>query len=90
MGHLEHHRSVYLSTSEILFFGTPHLSTDLGKETMIALLERIVTTFRKVDDNLLDNLKRDSEWLQQNQAQYVGISSNFDTLFFYEGLYLVL
>ena len=62
-------KSVYLSTCGILFFGTPHLGSDLASDASLRTLVGIVSVFRDTDSQLLKHLRRDSEWLEMNLKQ---------------------
>jgi hypothetical protein len=76
--------AIKLSTYGLIFLGTPHQ----GGEG-IALGERLVaiaSIFVQTNNRLLQHLKRDSEWLQQQLNQYLGISDEFVTTFAYETL----
>ncbi|KND93937.1 Kinesin light chain [Tolypocladium ophioglossoides CBS 100239] len=81
-GALHEYHSVKVSTHGIIFMGTPHQGGDgfqLGR-----LLTDIASVFIAADDLIIENLKRDSEWLQQKLGQYDQISSDFVTAFVYE------
>jgi hypothetical protein len=81
-GALEDHRSIKLSTYGVVFMGTPHQGgngVQLGR-----LLVNVASLFVAADDRLLKHLERESEWLQQQLAQYGPISSDFVTKFAYE------
>ncbi|KAB5514886.1 hypothetical protein GE09DRAFT_980434, partial [Coniochaeta sp. 2T2.1] len=81
-GALLEHRSIKVSTYDIIFMGTPHQGgngVQLGK-----LLVNIASMFVAADDNLLRHLERDSEWLQQQLGQYGPIGGDFVTKFAYE------
>lgn len=65
-----------------MFMGTPHQGGNgvrLGQ-----FLANITSLFIAADDHLLQHLKRDSEWLQQQLGQYGPISGDFVTKFAYE------
>lgn len=62
--------------------GTPHQGgsgVQFGK-----LLVNVASVFVAADNRLLKNLEQNSEWLQQQLAQYSLISSGFVTKFAYE------
>jgi hypothetical protein len=79
-------KGIYLSTSAILFFGTPHLGASIAGDSSLAVLARIVSVVRDTDQALINHLQRDSEWLQLQWTQYANISGDFDTVFFFETL----
>ena len=62
--------------------GTPHQGgsgVQLGQ-----LLVNVASLFVPANDQLLQHLERDSEWLQQQLGQYGPISGDFVTKFAYE------
>lgn len=62
--------------------GTPHQGgngVQLGK-----LLVNVASVFVAADDRLIQHLKQDSEWLQQQLGQYGPISGDFVTKFAFE------
>jgi len=62
--------------------GTPHQGGSgvaLGE-----LLVKVASIFVKADDKILQHLKENSQYLQQQLGQYAPISSNFVTKFAYE------
>lgn len=62
--------------------GTPHQGGSgvaLGR-----LMVNVASVFVAADDRLLQHLKRDSEWLQQQLGQYGPISGDFVTKYAYE------
>jgi hypothetical protein len=78
------HYAIKLSTYGLIFLGTPHQ----GGEG-VAWGERLVTIasiYVQKNEILLQHLQRDSEWLQQQLNQYLGISDEFVTRFAYETL----
>ncbi|CAG9955489.1 unnamed protein product [Clonostachys rosea f. rosea IK726] len=81
-GALLEHRSIKLSTHGIVFMGTPHQGgngVQLGQ-----LLVNVASLFMAANDHILQHLKRDSEWLQQQLGQYGPISNEFITKYAYE------
>ena len=50
------------------------------------LMLNVASIFMAADDKILEHLNRDSEWLQQQLAQYAPISRDFVTKFAYETL----
>jgi hypothetical protein len=81
-GHLSEHKAIEISTHGILFLGTPHQGTDSA--TLGITLHRIFSIVMPTNTRLLKNLERDSEQVLQQLEQYLPISSNFETVFFYE------
>ncbi|KAL2063771.1 hypothetical protein VTL71DRAFT_5576 [Oculimacula yallundae] len=82
--HLYAHKSIKLSTSGIMFMGTPHQGGEgvaWGKR-----LVNVASIFVNTNDKLLNILENGSEILQQQLGQYNSISSDFDTKFAYETL----
>jgi hypothetical protein len=81
MGHLEQHKSIKLSTSGIVFMGTPHQGADttLGK-LVLNIASVVIRTNRK----LVGNLEKDGEWLESQARSYLSISDDFDTIYCYE------
>lgn len=82
MGRLEKEKAIKLSTSGILFLGTPHQGgqgVDIGK--ILASLGSLVTY---TSSNIIKHLAENSEWLQQQQGQFSVISGDFDIVYFYE------
>ena len=62
--------------------GTPHHGgngVQLGQ-----FLVNLASVFVAADGRLLKHLERDSEWLEQQQAQYGPISNDFVTKYAYE------
>ncbi|KAI5456651.1 hypothetical protein BGZ63DRAFT_395954 [Mariannaea sp. PMI_226] len=81
-GALLKQRSIKLSTYGIIFMGTPHHGgngVQLGR-----LVANVASLFLEADDHILRHLEMDSEWLQQQSAQYSLIASEFVTKFAYE------
>ena len=64
----------------ILFMGTPHQ----GGSGVHLLMLNVASIFVTTNDRILQHLKRDSEWLQQQLGQYAPISGDFITKFAYE------
>ena len=62
--------------------GTPHQGTNSVSRRK--LMSTFTFIFVATDDKILNNLKRDSEWLQQQLGQYAQISSDFVTNLAYE------
>lgn len=64
--------------------GTPHQGVGGSALPLGTLLVNVASLFVAADDRLLQHLKRDSEWLQQQLGQYGPISGEFVTKFAYE------
>lgn len=80
--HLDHHRSIKISTCGIIFLGTPHQGGDgvAWGERLLTVASMVVHTNTKI----LDNLRQGSELLQHQLEQYAPISGDFTTKFAYE------
>lgn len=62
--------------------GTPHQGGNgvaLGK-----ILVNVASAVKHTTQNVVKHLEQHSEWLQQQQSQYLAISADFDTVCFYE------
>jgi hypothetical protein len=81
-GHLPQHKAIELSTHGILFLGTQHRGSNSA--SLATLLLNIQSIFRPTNDILVKHIRRDSEGLHQQLSQYLPISANFVTIFFYE------
>ena len=80
---MEEH-AIKLSTYGLIFLGTPHQGgegVEWGER-----LATIASIFVQTNKMLLQHLQRDSEWLQLQLNQYLGISDEFVTRFAYETL----
>ncbi|KAM5474387.1 hypothetical protein MauCBS54593_001961 [Microsporum audouinii] len=62
--------------------GTPHQGSDAAYWGL--LLEKIVGTVIKTDDNVLKHLQSNSEWLHQTQDLFNSIAKRFETTYAYE------
>ncbi|KAI9782390.1 MAG: hypothetical protein M1839_005263 [Geoglossum umbratile] len=80
--HLEHHRSIKLSTHGIFFLGTPHQGGE--GVSWAKILVNAASIFAQSNTHVLRHLERDSEWLQQQLGQYAPISGEFVTKFAFE------
>ena len=81
-GALEEQQSIKVSTYGILFMGTPH---QVGSGVRLGeLIFNVASIFVTTNDRTLQQLERDSEWLQQQLSQYAPISGDFITKFAYE------
>ena len=80
--HLEHHRSIKISTCAIIFLGTPHQGGDgvVWGERLLTVASVFVHTNTKI----LENLRQSSELLQHQLEQYAPIGGDFITKFAYE------
>src|SRR5579862_7461412 len=81
---IDKHKAVKLSTYGIIFLGTPHQ----GGEG-VALGTRLVdvaSIFFHTNKNLLSQLKKESEKIQDQLLNYRGIQGQFVTIFAYETL----
>jgi hypothetical protein len=76
--------AIKLSTYGLIFLGTPHQGGEgvAWGERLVA----IASIFVQTNKGLLQHLQRDSEWLQLQLIQYLGISDEFVTRFGYETL----
>jgi hypothetical protein len=76
--------AIKLSTYGLIFLGTPHQGGEgvAWGERLVA----IASIFVQTNKSLLQHLQRDSEWLQLQLNQYLGISDEFVTRFAYETL----
>jgi hypothetical protein len=70
------------STFGLFFLGTPHQGGE-GVKWGTRLIQ-VASIFAHTNENLLQHLERDSEWLQQQCKQYAAISKDFVTKFAYE------
>ena len=75
-------RALKLSTSGIIFFGTPHLGGNKVQagEVLVNIIGLVVDTNQRA----LRSLRPESEFLRQQMAQFANISSDFNTIFAYE------
>lgn len=62
--------------------GTPHAGGEGVSWGRLAL--NLASMVKYTNPEFLDVLERNSQWLEQQQTQYLSISGNFDTKFFYE------
>ncbi|KAF8518534.1 hypothetical protein BU17DRAFT_48556 [Hysterangium stoloniferum] len=76
------HRSISLSTSGVIFLGTPHLGAHIAE--LASTLLKLRGFVQKVNNKVLNDLKPDSVILQRHLHQYISISESFDTKLFYE------
>ena len=81
-GHLPGHKAVKDSTYGILFLGTPHRGS--YGANMHTLLLNIWSLARPTKTDIVQDLRSDSEALERQLDQYLPISTQFDTKFFYE------
>jgi hypothetical protein len=76
--------AIKLSTYGLIFLGTPHQGGE--GVTRGNRPGAIASIFVKTNKSQLQHLQRDSEWLQLQLNQYLGISDEFVTRFAYETL----
>ena len=79
---MEEQRPIKISKYGILFMGTPHQGSSgvrLGE-----LMLNVASMFMTANKRIVQHLERDSEWLQQQLAQYAPISGDFITKFAFE------
>lgn len=62
--------------------GTPHAGGEGVTWGRLAL--NLASMIKNTKPEYLDVLETHSQWLEQQQVQYMAISSRFDTVFFYE------
>jgi hypothetical protein len=74
-------KAIKLSTTGILFFGTPH---QRNHDTSWSKVLRNIIQFYLPSSTLLDSVEEESEWLEMQLSQYRTISSDFITYCFYE------
>ena len=79
---LEHLRAIKVSTFGILYFGTPHSGAN-GAQLELWLV-RLFSTVMHVNTKMVKSLRRDSEELEQLGQEYLPISHDFESFFFYE------
>ncbi|KAI9868915.1 MAG: hypothetical protein M1813_002737 [Trichoglossum hirsutum] len=75
-------KSIALSTSGILFLGTPHRGgqgTDMG-----LFLAQVDSIFTHTSSRIIKHLAENSEWLQMQRGQFSDISADFEIKFFYQ------
>lgn len=75
-------KAVKLSTYGINFVGTPHQGGNgvgIGK-----VLINVVSAVKYTSQNAVQHLAKHSEWLQDLQSRYLAISSDFETVCYYE------
>lgn len=80
--HRESHKAVQLSTSAVLFLGTPHQGGS-GVE-LAKVFTRALSAITYTNSNLLKRLTPNSEWLFDLQDRYNSVSGDFETICFYE------
>ena len=86
--HVEHLRSVYVSTYGILFLGTPHNGSNMAK--WATLLESICSfalpkKFLDSSPQLVETLKSNNETLQNINRLFSDFLDRFHIYFFHEG-----
>lgn len=76
------HRSIKVSTSAILFFGTPHFGAN-GVE-LAKWLTKLLSVYKYKNPKLLKALSRDSDELEEIQESYLRASEHIKTITFFE------
>ncbi|KAE9566432.1 hypothetical protein CGMCC3_g17397 [Colletotrichum fructicola] len=88
VGHLESQRSIKLSTTAVIFLGTPHQG---GRGVPIAqIVTRIMSSVSHTNPKLLDRMRPNSDWLLDLQYRYNAISQDFTAIYCYETLEMPL
>ena len=62
--------------------GTPHQGGEGVTWGILAM--NIASIFAKTNKEILKHLAKNSEWLEHQQALFLPISSQFETIYFYE------
>ncbi|KAK2757360.1 hypothetical protein FQN54_004874 [Arachnomyces sp. PD_36] len=86
--HLEHTRSVFISTYGILFLGTPHNGSDIAKwATMLQSICSVALpkAFFDSSPQLVEALKTNNETLQNINRLFSDFLGKFHIYFFHEG-----
>ena len=80
--HLPDRGYIRVSTYGILFMGTPHQG---GEGVSWGILARnLASVFANTNREILEHLAKNSEWLEYQQALFLPISNQFETIYFYE------
>jgi hypothetical protein len=74
-------KSIKLSTTGILFFGTPHQGS---RDNSWSRVLRNIVQFYFPASTLLDSVEEEAGWLEMQLSQYRTICSDFITYCFYE------
>ena len=80
--HLPDRRYIRVSTYGILFMGTPHQGSE--GVTWGILARNLASIFANTNREILEHLAKNSEWLEYQQALFLPISNEFETIYFYE------
>ena len=80
--HLPDRRYIKVSTYGILFVGTPHQGAE--GVTWGILARNLASIFTNTNGQILEHLAKNSEWLEYQQTLFLPISSQFETVYFYE------
>ena len=80
--HLPDRRHIKISTYGILFMGTPHQGS--SGVTWGILAKNLASIFTNTNNEILEHLEMNSEWLEHQQTLFLPISNQFDTIYFYE------
>lgn len=79
---MSHQAGIVNSTYAVLFFGTPHQGGEgIGLAKLVAYIMS-ATSYTNLE--LLDHLKKHSNWLQEQQSKYGPLSRRFYSVFFFE------
>jgi hypothetical protein len=78
----EHLKAIKLSTYGVIFFGTPHQGAEGASWGKV--LVNIASIFQHTNTAILENLEKDSAWLEIQLEQYKSISSEVFTIFCFE------
>ena len=62
--------------------GTPHQGSE--EVTWGILARNLVSIFTNTNKQILEHLAKNSEWLEYQQALFLPISDQFETIYFYE------
>ena len=71
-----------VSTYGILFIGTPHQGGEGVSWGILAT--NLASLFARTNGEILEHLAKNSEWLEHQQALFLPISHQFETIYFYE------
>ncbi|KAI1098910.1 hypothetical protein F4804DRAFT_102373 [Jackrogersella minutella] len=82
VGHLERHRNVILSTSAVLFMGTPHQGSD--STAYARILANVLSVWKNTNKAVLEHLKTHSGVLQELQSRFNALHRELETYYFYE------
>ncbi|KAH0564767.1 hypothetical protein GP486_001837 [Trichoglossum hirsutum] len=85
---IQHLRSIYVSTSGILFLGTPHNGTDAAKlgSTLRNLANVVLSAVVRTEPQLINALQTSSETIQNINVEFTNFQRRFNLFFFHETL----